>query len=111
MTTYRLRINDFTHAHGENPQLAFQGASPESLAKTFAEALQQPRLFKRWWQQQENPDKIDKTLGDTDANATVLAEQHDLHVELQVRTHLPHRILKQRLNWLIGSNWELYDVR
>ncbi len=111
MTMYLLRINDFTHAHGENPLLAFRGASPEALAKAFVEALQQPRLFTLWRQQQEDPDKIDSALGDTDAAATVIAEQHDLHVELQVRTRLPHRILKQRLNWLIGHNWELCDVR
>ncbi len=111
MTMYLLRIDDFTHAHGENPLLAFQGASPEALAKIFAEALQQPRLFDLWRNQQDQPEEIDPALGDTDTNATVIAEQHDLHVELQVRTRLPHRILKQRLNWLIGSNWELYDVR
>jgi len=111
MTMYLLRINDFTHAHGENPLLAFQGASPEALAKVLADALQQPRLFELWRQQQEDPDKIDPALGHTDDTTTVVAEQHDLHVELQVRTRLPHRILKQRLNWLIGHSWELCDVR
>lgn len=111
MTTYLLKINDFTHAHGENSLLAFQGASPEALAKAFAEALQQPQLFELWRDQQEQPDEIDPALGATDVNATAVAEQHDLHVELQVRTRLPHRILKQRLNWLIGHSWELCDVR
>ena len=60
---------------------------------------------------QPDPDAIDPALGASDPSATVAAEQHDLHTDVQVVTSLPHVILKHRLDLLIGKHWTLRDVR
>ena len=108
---YLLRIDDFAAAHGADPDLAFAGASPEALAAALTDALRTPALFGRWRGKQDEPDKVPATLGATDAAASVRAAQHDLYVEVEVRTSLPHALLKQRLEWLIGAHWTLRDVR
>ena len=51
---------------------------------------------------QPDPDAIDPALGASDPGATVLAEQHDLHTDVQVTTSLPHVILRHRLDLLIA---------
>ena len=108
---YLLRIDDFAAAHGADPELAFAGASPEALVAALTDALRTPALFERWRGKQDEPDQVPAALGATDATASVHAAQHDLHVELEVRTRLPHALLKQRLDWLIGAHWTLRDVR
>lgn len=108
---YLLRIDDFAIAHGADPDLAFAGASPEALAAALTDALRSAALFERWRDKQEEPDKVPAALGATDAAASVRAAQHDLYVEVEVRTSLPHALLKQRLEWLIGAHWTLRDVR
>jgi len=35
----------------------------------------------------------------------------DLHVDLDLVTDLPMRVVRTRLNWLIGANWQLRDMR
>ena len=108
---YLLRIDDFSAAHGSDPDLAFAGASPEALAAALTDALRTPALFERWRGKQDEPDQVPAALGATDTTASVHATQQDLHVELEVRTRLPHALLKQRLDWLIGTHWTLRDVR
>jgi hypothetical protein len=60
---------------------------------------------------QPDPDAIDPALGVNDPAATVTAEQHDLHTDVQVVTSLPHAILRHRLGLLIGKHWTLRDVK
>ncbi|HET7301054.1 MAG TPA: hypothetical protein VFJ01_10450 [Oleiagrimonas sp.] len=108
---YYFSIPDFAAARGKDPDLAFEGRSPEALADALQRALRMPDLFERWRAKQEDPDKVDKSLAAVDAQAEVHAEQADLKVDMQVATDLPMRLLRQRLEWLIGSHWRLHDVR
>ena len=108
---YLLHIDDFAAARGADPDLGFSGASPAALATALTDALRTPALFERWRARQDDPDAVPAELGATDADASVRATQQDLHVEVEVRTRLPHALLKQRLDWLIGAHWTLRDVR
>ena len=108
---YLLHIDDFSAARGSDPGLAFAGASPAALAAALTDALRTPVLFERWRARQDDPDAVPAALGAIDAAASVSATQQDLHVEIEVRTRLPHALLKQRLDWLIGAHWTLRDVR
>lgn len=108
---FYIGIDDFGRARGDDPGLAFQGASPEALAVALEAALRTPQLFERWRQRQPDPDAVDPALGAVDMHADARAEQADLHVELEVVTTLPMRVLRQRLQWLIGPHWSLRDVR
>lgn len=109
--TYYFRIDDFASAHGEDADLHFEGRSPQALADALEGALRSPDLFTRWQHKQDDPDEVDMRLAATDPQASAKAEQSDLHVDLTVTTHLPMRILRQRLVWLIGNSWTLRDVR
>lgn len=109
--TYYFRIDDFNQAHGEDADLRFDGRSPQALAETVQDALRTPDLFERWRAKQEDPDAVDMALAVTDPKATAKAEQSDLHVDLQVSTAVPMRVLRQRLGLLIGPCWTLRDVR
>ena len=82
-----------------------------SLAEELQAALRTPVLFDRWRAKQEDPDKIDPTLGATDPAATVTGEDKHLDVWLVATTSLPGSLFKQRMRWLAGSNWQLSDVR
>jgi hypothetical protein len=108
---FYIAIADFARAHGEAPELRFEGVSPEALAEAVQAALRTPVLFERWRQRQPDPDEVDPALGVIDLHAGVDAEQADLHVELRITTALPMRVLRHRLNLLIGSSWTLRDVR
>ena len=108
---YQLHIDDFSTARGSDPVLAFTGASPDAFAAALTDALRTPALFERWRSRQDDPDTVPVELGATDAAASVRATQQDLHVEVEVRTRLPHAVLKQRMDWLIGAHWTLRDVR
>jgi hypothetical protein len=108
---FYLSIADFEHARGQDPELRFDGASPEALAEAISVALRTPVLFERWRQRQPDPDEVDPTLGVIDIHAMVQAEQADLHVDVRITTTLPMRVLRQRLNLLIGPSWVLRDVR
>jgi hypothetical protein len=109
--TYYFSIDDFARAHGEDPDLRFEGRSPQALADVLGEALRTPQLFERWRLKQDDPDEVDMTLAVVDAQAEVQAEQSDLHVDLTVITDLPMRVLRQRMELLIGPSWKLRDVR
>ncbi|HET7663935.1 MAG TPA: hypothetical protein VFK31_09885 [Rhodanobacteraceae bacterium] len=108
---YYFSIADFAAARGKDPDLAFEGRSPDALADALQHALRTPDLFERWRAKQEDPDKVDKSLAVVDAQAEVKAEQADLKVDMQVATDLPMRVLRQRMEWLIGNHWRLHDVR
>ena len=107
---YYLTIPNLGKAHGPDPELSFQGASPQSFATALQEALRQPILFQRWKARQPDPDEVDQSLAPVDPNATVTAEMHDLHTAVQVVTTLTHFVLRHRLFILIGPNWQLHDV-
>ena len=109
--TYYFSIADFAAARGNDPDLAFEGHSPDALAITLQQALRTPELFERWRQKQEEPDQVDKSLAVVDAQAEVHAEQADLKVDMRVVTDLPMRVLRQRLELLVGKHWRLHDVR
>ena len=111
MQRYFISIDDLPRARGESHELSFHGGSPESFAALFQDGLRTPSLWQRWRQMQPDPDAIDPALGASDPAATVTAEQHDLHTDVQVVTSLPHAIIKHRLGLLIGRHWTLRDVK
>lgn len=108
---YYLQIADLAHAHGAQSELSYSGAGPNDFAAAFQEALRSPLLFQRWRALQPDPDQVDERLGVTDQLAQVSAKTVDLHTEVGVISDLPMSILRQRLNWLIGTGWQLHDVR
>jgi len=108
---YYLTIADLATARGPDPDLAFHGSSPQAFAEALQQALRQTVLFQRWKARQPDPDEVDNSLAPADPDATVTAEQDDLHTDVQVVTSLPHAILRHRLFILIGPNWQLRDVR
>ncbi len=111
MSLFLIHIEHFTRAHGTEPALAFAGNSPQALADALEDALRRPALFERWRALQNEPDKVPPELGRTDPAASVGAQQRDLHVELEIRSGLPMKIIAQRLTWLIGPHWDLRNVK
>ncbi len=111
MAIFSIHIEHFDGARGSDPALAFSGGSPDALASAISEALREPGLFQRWRDQQLEPDKVPAALGQLDPLASARAEQHDLHVELEIRSDLPMKLIAQRLTWLIGPHWDLRNVR
>lgn len=47
----------------------------------------------------------------TDASASATGELSNDRTDVKLTTSLPMRIVKHRLNLLIGSSWELRDTR
>lgn len=107
---YFITIANLAKARGPDPDLSFQGVSPQGFADALQEALRQPILFQRWKAKQPDPDEVDQSLAPVDPAATVTAEMTDLHTEVQVVTSLTHFVLRHRLFILIGPNWQLHDV-
>lgn len=107
---YYITIDNLADARGPDPDLAFQGSSPHSFAEALQDALRHSILFKRWKAMQPDPDEVDDSLAPVDPNATVTAEQDDLHTNVQVVTTLAHAVLRHRLFILIGPHWQLRDV-
>ena len=107
---YFITIANLAKARGPDPDLSFQGSAPQSFADALQQALRQPVLFQRWKAKQPDPDEVDQSLAPFDPDATVSAELHDLHTEVQVVTSLTHFVLRHRLFLLIGPNWQLRDV-
>jgi len=110
---YTLQIHDLPTARGADPELAFDGATPETFAARLESALRTSALFDRWRAKQPEPDEVDPSLGATDASATVSASGDDslTRTDVDVRTSLPHSIVRQRMNWLVGDRWALSDVK
>ena len=111
MTTYYLSVADMTKAKGPDPELSFEGIGPEKLAADIADAMRSDRLFERWRAKQPEPDEVDPSLGVTDANASAKGELSNNRTDVQLTTVLPMRIVKHRLNLLIGSSWQLRDTK
>jgi hypothetical protein len=108
---YYLSIENLAKARGQISELSWQGNSPDGLATALQAALREPSLWQRWRGMQPDPDAVDPGLGSSDPNATVRAEQSNLHTNVEVTTSLPHAILKHRLGLLIGAHWSLHDVQ
>lgn len=111
MSLFLIHIEHYTRARGVEPALAFSGGSPEALAEAIEDALRNPALFTRWRALQHDPDKVPAELGALDPGASARADQRDLHVELEIRSALPMKIIAQRLTWLIGPHWDLRNVK
>jgi hypothetical protein len=111
MTTYFLSVKDMSKAKGPDPELSFEGIGPEKLASDIADAMRSDSLFQRWRAKQAEPDEVDPSLGVTDASASAKGELSNDRTDVQLNTNLPMRIVKHRLNLLIGSSWELRDTR
>ena len=109
-TRYYINLPDPARARGNDPEFAFRAQGAEAFAEELQDALRGDALFQRWRARQEDPDSVDDALGATDASATVVGTQEDLHVGLVVTTALPSSVLRQRLGLLAGSGWQLRDV-
>ena len=107
---YFITIANLATARGPDPDLSFQGSSPQSFAEALQAALRQPVLFQRWKAKQPDPDEVDQSLAPVDPTATVSAQLDDLRTEVQVVTTLTHFVLRHRLFMLIGPHWQLRDV-
>ena len=108
---YYLSIADFASARGSDKRFAFDGAGPDDFAAALQQTLRDSSLFDRWRAAQPDPDAVDSGLAAIDAGAEVSAKVVDLHVEVELLTSLPMSIVRQRLNLLIGSAWQLRDMR
>ncbi len=108
---YYLSIADLAHARGSEPSLSYDGAGPDDFAAALQNAVRTSELFERWRALQDDPDEVDATLGVTDPAATVSARVSDLRIDVDLVTDLPMSIVRQRLNLLIGPNWQLRDMR
>lgn len=109
-TRYYINLPDPANARGDDPDLSFRAQGAAALAAELQDALRGDGLFQRWRAKQEDPDAVDPALGATDAGATVIGTQEDLHARLVVTTALPSAVLRQRLALLAGSGWQLRDV-
>ncbi|HEY2622103.1 hypothetical protein [Dyella sp. Tek66A03] len=108
---YYLSIADLAHARGPVPALSYDGAGPDDFAAALREAVRTPALFERWRALQDDPDEVDPALAATDPAAQVSARVSDLRIDVDLVTDLPMSIVRHRLNLLIGSNWQLRDMR
>lgn len=108
---YYLSIADLAQARGPESSLAWDGTSPGALATALQQALREDSLFGRWRALQSDPDAVDTGLALVDPAAEVHAQIRDLHTEVDVITDLPMRVLRHRLDLLIGKTWELRDMR
>ena len=109
---YFLRVADVATARGADPDLSFDATSPGELAHAVASALRSPALFEKWRAKQPEPDEVDASLGAIDPHAEAKTGERRYELELVVTTSLPHSILKQRLDWLLGrGGWVLADVQ
>lgn len=108
---YYLSVADLAHARGPVPTLSYNGAGPNDLAAAVQDAMRSPDLFDRWRAMQDEPDDVDPSLGAVDPQATASARVSDLHTDMDLITDLPMRIVRHRLNLLIGNSWQLRDMR
>ncbi len=108
---YYLSIADLARARGDDPRFACDGAGPNDFAAALQQALRHEDLFQRWRAVQPDPDAVDASLGATDPAAEAKARVADLHTDLELTTSLPMSVVRHRLDLLIGSAWQLRDLR
>ncbi|MEO6799686.1 MAG: hypothetical protein ABI178_07105 [Rhodanobacter sp.] len=108
---YYLSIADLAHARGEDPRFSYDGAGPNDFAAALQQALRGDELFQRWRAAQPDPDAIDASLAAADPAAEVTAKVADLHTDVELTTSLPMSVVRHRLYLLIGSSWQLRDMR
>lgn len=108
---YYLSIADLAHARGNDPRFAYNGAGPNDFAAAVQQSLRGSDLFDRWRNAQADPDAVDSSLAVTDASAEVTAKVADLHTDVDLVTDLPMSVVRHRLSLLIGSTWQLRDMR
>ena len=108
---YYLSIADLAHARGDDPRFAYDGAGPNDFAAALQQSLRGDELFERWRNAQPDPDAVDTRLASADPGAEVNAKVADLHTEVDLLTNLPMSVVRHRLYLLIGSAWQLRDMR
>lgn len=108
---YYLSIADLVHARGNDPRFAYDGAGPNDFAAALQASLRGDALFERWRAAQPDPDTVDAGLAVTDPAAEVEARVADLHTDVDLVTDLPMSVVRHRLTLLIGSAWQLRDMR
>lgn len=108
---FYLSIADLGHARGADPRFSYAGAGPNDFAAALQDALRGDGLFTRWRDAQPDPDAVDGSLAATDASAEVTAKVADLHTDVELLTDLPMSVVRHRLYLLIGSAWQLRDMR
>lgn len=108
---YYLSIADLAHARGDDPRFAYSGAGPGDFAAALQQVLREDSLFTRWRDAQTDPDAVDTSLAATDPGAKVEANVADLRTDVDLITSLPMSVVRHRLYLLIGSAWQLRDMR
>jgi hypothetical protein len=108
---YYLSIADLAHARGDDPRFAWDGAGPDGFAAALQQALRDDSLFQRWRAVQPDPDGVNSSLGACDPAAQVTAQVADLRTDVDLITDLPMSVVRHRLYLLIGSAWQLRDMR
>lgn len=108
---YYLSIADLARARGDDPRFAYAGAGPNDFAAALQQALRDDALFQRWRAAQPDPDAVDGSLGSVDPAAQVTAQVSDLRTDVDLITDLPMSVVRHRLYLLIGSAWQLRDLR
>jgi hypothetical protein len=107
---YYLSVDNLAAAKAREPSLAFEGIGPVALAAAVTDAMRSNRLFQRWKALQAEPDDVDPSLGVTDPEAQATGKETS-RSEIELVTTLPMSIVKQRLTWLIGSSWNIRDIK
>ena len=108
---YYLSIVDLAHARGADDRFSYDGAGPNDFAAALQQALRTDDLFQRWRGAQPDPDAVDASLATTDPGAEVTAKVADLRTDVELTTSLPMSVVRHRLYLLIGSSWQLHDMR
>lgn len=108
---YYFSVADLAKARGSDPRFSYSGAGPNDFAAALQQSLRESTLFDQWRAAQPDPDAVDASLAATDGQAEVSATVADLHTDVELRTDLPMSVVRQRLNLLIGSGWQLRDMR
>jgi hypothetical protein len=108
---YYISIASLALARGDDPRFAWEGADPDHFAETLQQALREDGLFRRWRAAQPDPDAVESNLGAIDPAAQVIARVADLHTDVDLITDLPMSVVRHRLHLLIGSSWQLHDLR
>lgn len=108
---YYLSIADLARARGTDDRFSYDGAGPNDFAAALQQALRTDDLFQRWRAAQPDPDAIDASLATSDPDAEATAKIADLRTDVELTTSLPMSVVRHRLYLLIGSSWQLHDLR